>query len=130
MSSNFVCGLLLYRRTSPPPPLYFSLLVSLSFSTTNVCKTAFFFLVVSIPNKAFVFPKNNKISEACICPARAGSGKPAFLHAFPKLKNKTAEKISSFRGQKKNGLKSQCYLYRHPFNLCTTPNFFVLVKLL
>ena len=45
---------------------YLSLLVSLSFSTNNVCKNAVFFLAVSFPKKAFVFP-NNRISEARIC---------------------------------------------------------------
>ena len=45
---------------------YLSLLVSLSFSTNNVCKNAVFFLAVSFPKKAFVFPIN-RISEACIC---------------------------------------------------------------
>ena len=47
-------------------PPYLSLLVSLSFSTNNVCKSAVFFLAVSFPKKAFVFP-NNRISEARIC---------------------------------------------------------------
>ena len=47
-------------------PPYLSLLVSLSFSTNNVCKNAVFFLAVSFPKKAFVFP-NNRISEARIC---------------------------------------------------------------
>ena len=45
---------------------HLSLLVSLSFSTNNVCKNAVFFLAVSFPKKAFVFP-NNRISEARIC---------------------------------------------------------------
>ena len=45
---------------------YLSLLVSLSFSTNNICKNAVFFLAVSFPKKAFVFP-NNRISEARIC---------------------------------------------------------------
>ena len=48
-------------------PPYLSLLVSLSFSTSNVCKNVVFFLAVSFPKKAFVFP-NNRISEARICP--------------------------------------------------------------
>ena len=42
------------------------MLVSLSFSTNNVCKNAVFFLAVPFPKKAFVFP-NNRISEARIC---------------------------------------------------------------
>ena len=45
---------------------HFSSLVSLLFSTNNVCKNAMFFLAASFPNKAFVFP-NNRISEAHIC---------------------------------------------------------------
>ena len=45
---------------------YLSLLVSLSFTINNVCKNAVFFLAVSFPKKAFVFP-NNRISEAPIC---------------------------------------------------------------
>ena len=47
-------------------PPYLSLLVSLSFSTNNICKNAVFFLVVPFPKKSFVFP-NNRISEARIC---------------------------------------------------------------
>ena len=47
-------------------PPYLSLLVSLSFSRNNLCKNAVFFLAVSFPKKAFVFP-NNRISEARIC---------------------------------------------------------------
>ena len=47
-------------------PPYLRLLVSLSFSTNNVCKNAVFFLAVSFPKKAFVSP-NNRISEARIC---------------------------------------------------------------
>ena len=47
-------------------PPYLSLLVSLSFSINNGCKNAVFFLAVSFPKKAFVFP-NNRISEARIC---------------------------------------------------------------
>ena len=44
---------------------YLILLVSLSFSTNNVCKNAVFFLAVSFPKKVFVFP-NNRISKARI----------------------------------------------------------------
>ena len=47
-------------------PPYLSLLVSLSFSRNNLGKNEVFFLAVSFPKKAFVFP-NNRISEACIC---------------------------------------------------------------
>ena len=47
-------------------PPYLSLLVSLSFSRNKVGKNPVFFLAVSFPKKAFVFP-NNRISEARIC---------------------------------------------------------------
>ena len=62
MSWIFACDLRLHRDIAP----YFCSLDSLSFSTNNVCKNVVFFLAVSFPNKAFVFP-NSKIGEAQIC---------------------------------------------------------------
>ena len=63
MSSNFCMWPSTSENNIPP---YLSLLVSLSFSRNNVCKNAVFFLAVSFPKKALVFP-NNRISEARIC---------------------------------------------------------------
>ena len=82
LSSIFTCGLPFHRKTVP-----FSLM-SLSFSTNNVCKNAVFFLTVSFPNRAFVFPYNR------ITAATAGSGKPAFLLAlFLKNEKQNSRKI-------------------------------------
>ena len=72
---------------------HFSSLVSLSFST-NVRKNAVFFLVLSFPNKAFVFP-NSRISEARICCHGWSTKNLHFcICHFSKMKNKTAEKIT------------------------------------
>ena len=79
MISIFACGLRPHRKTHPTISSS-SLLVSLSFSTNNVCKNTFFFLVASFPNKAFVFPTIESAKHAFA--ARAGSGKPALLHVL------------------------------------------------
>ena len=104
-------------------PPYFSLLVSLSFSTNNICKNAVFFLVVSFPKKAFVFP-NNRISEACIC----CQGWFKKISRKPKTKQQkklrgnvfllsprshAKKKLSSFRGKTKNRPKKSLTWFFH-----------------
>ena len=76
MISIFACGLQLHGKTYPN----FSLLVSLSFSTNNVCKKCSVFLAVSFPNKVLFFQTIESAKHALA--VRAGSGKPALLHAL------------------------------------------------
>ena len=99
MISIFACGLRLHRKTYPPSPPHFSSLVSVSLFRNNVCKTHFFSWRRFFQTKLLLFQTIESAKSAFA--ARAGSGKPALLHAFDfsKTNNKTAEQITgqSFR---------------------------------
>ena len=81
-------------------PPYLSLLVSLSFSTNNVCKNAVFFLAVSFPKKAFVLPNNRQTIESAKCTFAASAGWRNFLEN---------EKQNSRKIRPKSSLK--CFLH-------------------
>ena len=76
---------------------YLSSLVSLSFSTNNICKNAVFSWRHPFQTKLLF--KNSKLvieSAKRTFAAKAGSGKPAFcMHYFLKTNNKTAENLTT-----------------------------------
>ena len=98
MSSIFACGLRFHRKTVP----YFSLLVSLLFSTNSVCKNADFSLAASFPNnrisKVRIF-HHGWFRKTCISPCIVSQNEKQNSR-----KNYTAirdmQKFSSFRGKK------------------------------
>ena len=112
---------------------YFSSLVSLSFTTNNICKNVIFFLATSFPNKAFVF-LSNRMSEGRICRQgwfRKTSTFACVISQKRKGKNErqcrtvkskvTCKKLAHLEAKKKNVLKShlRC-LCRRLFNYRNT----------
>ena len=89
--SIFACGLRLHRKTYPPilARLFLCHFPQITSAKMQVC-----FLAASFPNKAFVF-SNNGISKVAFA-ARAGSGKPALLHALF-LENKKQNRRKNYR---------------------------------
>ena len=102
-----------------------------------MCKNAVYFLAVSFPNKAFVFPNRMESAKHAFA-ARAGSGKPALLHVLF-LENKKQnsrknygamfsrevqghmKKFNSFRGNKKRPQKSRTmFLHAHLQLFCNS----------
>ena len=96
------------------------------FSTNNVCKNAVFFLVASVPKKAFVFP-NNRISEAHICHQgwfkkiswkwKTKQQKKLRGNVFPLRAKFTCKNWARLDEEKKFGLRSHLHGFcRRPVN--------------
>ena len=102
-------------------PPYLSLLVSLSFSRNNMCKNAVFFLAMSFPKKAFVFP-NSRISEVRIChqgwfkkisrKRKTKQQKKLWGNVYF-LNPRSHAKLRSFRGKTKNWPKKSLTWFFH-----------------